>query len=654
MNEPPEIREQDERLAKECKKIVRDGPKLTGPRLEARLDRAWRRPPGIIGWLATVDHKEIGRRYIITALLFLAAGGFLALLMRLQLARPDSNLISPQRYNELFTMHGSTMMFLFAVPVMEGVAVFIIPLMLGTRSTAFPRLNAFSYFMYLFGGLMLWIAFVLNIGPDIGWFAYTPLSGPQFSPGKRADVWAQMITFTEVAALAAAVVLVCTILKTRAPGMTLARMPLFAWAMLVVAVMIIFSMPAVALCSGMLISDRLVGTNFYNAYEHGDALLWQHLFWFFGHPEVYIIFLPATGFVSVMVETFCRRPVFAYPVVVLALISTGILAFGLWVHHMFATGLPRVGYSFYTSASMTVAIPTGLQIFCWLATMWDGRPRFQVPMLYVVGFIVTFVIGGLTGVIIASVPLDLQLHDTYFIVAHFHYVLIGGAVFPLLGILTYWYPKITGRMMSETLGKIGFWMLFLGFQLAFFPMHFSGLLGMPRRVYTYPAGLGLELPNLLSSIGAFVVAAAVVIFVVNGIVSLYRGIPAPANPWGAASLEWATMSPPPAYNFAHIPVVESRTPLWDNVADLPVVTGLRVDEKETLLTTVVAATPDVREPVPAASLWPFVTACAVGIFFVTSIFSPWAIVFGTIPSAIAAAAWFWPKELKRHPEPVIT
>jgi cytochrome c oxidase subunit 1 len=654
MNEPERVREEDQRLARERAKIVRDGPKLKGAKLEARLERTWRRPRGIIGWLATVDHKEIGRRYIITALIFLALGGVLALAMRVQLAQPDSALIGAQRYNELFTMHGSTMMFLFAVPVMEGVAVFVIPLMLGTRSTAFPRLNAFSYFMYLFGGLMLWVAFLLNIGPDVGWFAYTPLSGPQFSPGKRADVWAQMITFTEVSALAAAVVLICTILKARAPGMTLARMPLFSWAMLVQAVMIVFAMPAVALCSGMLISDRLVGTNFYNAAEHGDALLWQHLFWFFGHPEVYIIFLPATGFVSVITETFSRRPIFAYPVVVLALISTGILAFGLWVHHMFATGLPRVGYSFYTSASMTVAIPTGLQIFCWLATMWDGRPRFQVPMLYVVAFIVTFVIGGLSGVIIAAVPLDLQLHDTYFIVAHFHYVLIGGAVFPLLGILTYWYPKITGRMMSETLGKISFWMVFLGFQLAFFPMHISGLLGMPRRVYTYPAGLGLELPNLLSTIGAFVVAAAVVIFVVNAVLSLYRGAIAPPNPWGAPSLEWATASPPPVYNFAHIPVVESKTPLWDVEGELPVVTGLRVDEKETLLTTVVAATPDLREPIPAASLWPFISAVAIGIVFVASIFSPWALAFGVVPCAIAIAAWFWPKELTRHPEPVIT
>ena len=653
-SERERVEAENRQLAEERKKIARDGPKLKGEKLAARLDLAWRRPPGIIGWLATVDHKEIGRRYIITALGFFVLGGIMALLMRLQLAQPDSNLIGAERYNQLFTMHGSSMMFLFAVPVMEGVAVYIIPLMLGTRSTAFPRLNAFSYYMYLFGGLMLWGAFVLNIAPDVGWFAYTPLSGPQFSPGKRADVWAQMITFTEVAALAAAVVLTSTILKCRAPGMTLARMPLFAWAMLVVAVMIIFSMPSVALCSGMLISDRLVGTNFYNAAEHGDALLWQHLFWFFGHPEVYIIFLPATGFVSVMVETFCRRPVFGHAVVVLALISTGILAFGLWVHHMFATGLPRVGYSFYTAASMSVSIPTGLQIFCWLATIWDGRPRFQVPMLYVVGFIVTFVIGGLTGVMVAAVPLDLQLHDTYFVVAHFHYVLIGGAVFPLLGIFTYWFPKITGRMMNETVGKISFWLVFVGFHLTFFPMHLSGLLGMPRRVYTYPAGLGLEVPNLLSTLGAFILAAAVVLFVVNGLISLYRGVIAGPNPWGAASLEWATSSPPPVYNFEHIPVVESDTPLWDVEGELPVVTGLRVDEKEILLTTVVAAAPDLREPVPAASLWPLIGAMAVGIVFVASIFSPWALVFGLVPCGIAFAAWFWPKELKRNPEPVIS
>ena len=649
------VEEENRRLARERKKIARDGPKLTGEKLAARLDLAWRRPPGIVGWLATVDHKEIGRRYILTALGFLVLGGIMALFMRLQLARPDNAMIGAERYNQLFSMHGSTMMFLFAVPVMEGVAVYIIPLMLGTRSTAFPRLNAFSYYMYLFGGLLLWIAFVLNMAPDVGWFEYTPLSGPQYSPGKHTDIWAQMVTYTEVAALAAAVVLVCTILKARAPGMTLARMPLFAWAMLVEGIMIIFAMPAVALVTTvLLIPYRLVGTQFFNAGEGGDALLFQHMFWFFGHPEVYIIFLPATGFVSVIVETFCRRPVFAHSVVVLALISTGILSFGLWVHHMFATGLPRVGYSFFTAASISVSVPTGLQIFCWLATMWDGRPRFEVPMLYVVGFIFTFVIGGLTGVILAAVPLDLQLHDTYFVVAHLHYVLIGGAVFPLLGIFTYWFPKITGRMMNERLGKIGFWLVFFGFHATFLPMHWSGMLGMPRRVYTYPAGLGLEVPNLISTVGAFFLAFGVVLFVVNGLLSLYRGAIAGPNPWGAASLEWATSSPPPVYNFEHMPVVDSDTPLWDTDGELPVVSGLRVDQKEMLLTTVVAATPDVREPVPQASLWPFVSACAVGLVFAASIFSAWAVPFGLIPCGIALIAWFWPKDMKRHPEPIIS
>ncbi|HYI42829.1 MAG TPA: cbb3-type cytochrome c oxidase subunit I, partial [Sphingomicrobium sp.] len=489
-------------------KVLRDGPNLTGAKLDAKLTATWKRPEGLIGWLSSVDHKDIGRRYIVTALVFFALAGALAVAIRLQLVSPDNDLVGAARFNELFTMHGTTMMFLFAVPVMQGVQIYLTPLMVGSRNIAFPRLTAFSYYVYLSGGLLLWVSFFLNIAPDVGWFSYVPLSGPQYGIGKRPDIWAQMVTFTEVAALSVAVTLTGTILKQRAPGMSLARMPIFMWATLVTSLMVIFSMPAVALASGFLLSDRLIATQFYNPAERGDPLLWQHLFWFFGHPEVYIIFLPATGFVSEIVATFCRRTIFAYHVVVLSLVATGILAFGLWVHHMFTTGLPRVGYSFYTAASMTVAIPTGLQIFCWIATMWEGRPRLEVPMLYVIAFIVTFVIGGLSGVIIASVPLDLQLHDTYFIVAHFHYVLIGGAVFPLLGVITYWYPKFTGRLMSDGLGKLSFWMVFLGFQLAFFPMHIAGIMGMPRRVYTYPAGMGLETPNLLSTIGSLVVAAA--------------------------------------------------------------------------------------------------------------------------------------------------
>ena len=634
--------------------VPRDGPKLTGEALAAKLAKTWGNPPGFIGWLSSVDHKDIGRRYIITALCFLALAGVLAVMIRLQLSKPDNDLIGAARYNEIFTMHGTTMMFLFAVPVMQGMQIFLTPLMVGTRATAFPRLNAFSYWTYLAGGCLLWIAFLLNIAPDVGWFAYPPLSGPEYGIGKRADIWAQMVTFTEIAALAAAVSLVATILKQRAPGMTLARMPIFAWATLVTSLMVIFSMPSVALASGFLLSDRLVGTHFYNPAERGDALLWQHLFWFFGHPEVYIIFLPATGFLSEIVATFSRRSIFAYPAVVLSLVATGLLAFGLWVHHMFTTGLPRVGYSFYTAASMAVSIPTGIQLFCWIATVWSGRPRFEVPMLYFVGFVFTFVIGGLTGVMIAAVPLDLQLHDTYFIVAHFHYVLIGGAVFPLLGAITYWFPKFTGRMMSEAMGKIGFWMLFLGFQLTFFPMHISGLLGMPRRVYTYPAGMGLELPNLLSSLGGLVVSAAVLLFVVNMLKSARSGAVAGPNPWDGASLEWATGSPPPRYNFAHIPIVESRAPLWDAKGSLPVIHGLRVEDRELLLTTVLSATPDLREPSGEPSPWPLIAALALTVMFVSSIFSPWAVVFGTIPVAIALIGWFWPKSPTPDPEPTIS
>jgi len=635
-------------------RVLRDGPDLTGAELEARLHATWARPNGLIGWLGSVDHKEIGRRYIITALAFLALGGLMALHMRLQLMFPDNDLMGPGLFNETFTMHGTTMMFLFAVPVMQGVQIYLTPIMVGTRAMAFPRLTAFSYYMYLFGGLFLWGAHFLRFGPDNGWFSYVPLAGPQYGIGKRADVWAQTVTFTEVAALAVAVTLVATILKQRAPGMTLARMPIFVWATLVTSLMVIFSMPSVALVSGLLLSDRLVGTHFFNPAEHGDPLLFQHLFWFFGHPEVYIIFLPATGFVSEIVATFSRRSIFGYPIVVLSLVATGILAFGLWVHHMFATGLPRVGYSFYTAASMAVSIPTGLQIFCWIATMWDGRPRLRVPMLYIVGFIVTFVIGGLTGVIIAAVPLDLQLHDTYFIVAHFHYVLIGGSVFPLLGAITYWYPKFTGRMMSEGLGKVSFWTVFLGFQLAFFPMHLAGLLGMPRRVYTYPAGMGLELPNMLSSIGSVVVAVGVLLFVVNMVKSFAVGAEAGPNPWDAPGLEWAAASPPAWYNFAHIPAVESRTPLWDAEDRFGVVHGLRVDDRELLLTTVISAAPDLREPSACPSIWPFIAAVATAITFIASVFSPWAVAFGAVPVAIALIAWFWPKTPGPNAEPQIT
>jgi cytochrome c oxidase subunit I len=616
---------------------------LPAAELHARLARTWGTRKGLIGALSSVDHKVVGRRYIVTAFVFLGLGGLLAVVMRAQLARPEAGLVGPDLYNQLFTMHGTTMMFLFGVPVMEAFAVYLVPLMVGTRNIAFPRLNAFSYWVYLFGGLMIWVAFALNIGADTGWFSYVPLAGPEFSPGKRVDFWAQMITFTEVAALAVSVELVVTTLKQRAPGMTLDRIPLFVWAQLVTAFTVIFAMPSVMIGSSMLIMDRLIGTQFFNPAEGGDPLLWQHLFWFFGHPEVYIIFLPATGFVSMIIATFARRPMFGYLPLVLALIATGFLSFGLWVHHMFATGLPQLGASFFTASSMLIAVPSGVQIFCWIVTLWDGKPVFATPLLFVIGFIVIFVVGGLTGVMVSSVPIDLQVHDSYFVVAHFHYVLIGGAVFPLIGAVYYWFPKIAGRMLDERLGRWHFALAFLGFNVAFFPMHVLGLMGMPRRVYTYIPETGWGGLNLLSSVGAMVFFASFVVFLVNVAASLRSGEPAGDNPWGAGTLEWATSSPPPPQNFDRIPLVESRDPLWAEREGIGAAVGLSVDNRELVVTTITHARPDLREASPEPSIWPLVSAVAVGATFIGSIFTPWAVVWGGLPIGAALVGWFWPK-----------
>ena len=616
---------------------------LSDKELTQALASTWSAQPGLWGALSTVDHKVIGRRYIATAFVFLALGGVLSLLMRLQLSQPEARFIGPDRYNQIFTMHGSNMMFLFAVPVMQAMAVYLVPLMVGTRNIAFPRLNAFSYWIYVAGGLLLWIAFIVDTGPDVGWFAYVPLSGPQYGVGKRADIWAQMITFTEVSALAIAVEIVVTVFKQRAPGMSLDRIPLFVWSMLVTSFLIILAMPAIMIASTSLILDRLVGTHFFNPAEGGDVLLWQHLFWFFGHPEVYIIFLPAVGMVSTIVATFTRRPVFGYLAMVMALVATGVLAFGLWVHHMFVAGLPRLGESFFTASSMAIAVPAGLQIFCWLATIWAGKPIFKTPFLFVIGFMVIFVIGGLTGVMVASVPFDTQVHDTYFVVAHFHYVLVGGAVFPLLGAIYYWFPKLTGKMMSETLGRWVFGLIFVGFNLTFFPMHILGLQGMPRRIYTYQPEMPWAGLNMFISLSAIVLAAGFLLFFIDAIRSARSGAVASANPWGASTLEWATASPPQPYNFARLPVVGSREPLWAEAAALPVAAGLRVDRRELLITSVVEGIPEARESSVGNSIWPLWAALATTLTLVWSIFSPWAVVWGSIPVAVSLIGWFWPK-----------
>jgi cytochrome c oxidase subunit I+III len=606
------------------------------------LHRTWDRTPGLLGWLGTTNHKDIAMRYIVTAFTFFLIAGVLALLMRLQLATPENHLLGPDRYNQLFTMHGTTMMFLFAVPIMEGIALYLVPLMVGTRNVAFPRLNAYGYYTYLAGGLMLYGGFVLNIGADAGWFAYPPLSGPEYGIGKRVDFWSQMITLTEISALIGAVEIITTVFKQRAPGMSLNRLPLYVWAMVVTSFMIIFAMPSIMLASGMLAMDRLtnVSTHFFNPAEGGDVVLYQHLFWFFGHPEVYIIFIPATGFVSEIITCFSRRPVFGYVPLVLSLIATGFMAFGLWVHHMFATPVPELGKSCFTGASMMIAIPNGVQVFCWIATLWGGRPRMSLPLLWILGFFAIFVLGGLTGVMLASVPINRQVHDTFFVVAHFHYVLIGGAVFPLFGAFYYWFPKWTGRMLGKTFGYLHLILFFVGFNLTFFPMHQLGFNGMPRRVYTYKPEMGWGDLNLLATIGAACMGVAVLMFLINVIKSL-RAPLAPPNPWESPTLEWAASSPPQTYNFAFPPTVAGRYALWDRTPETPVVVGLHTDVREVLNTTMLDARPEHRFELAEDSIWPFLLALVTGLSFTVLIFHPAALPVGLFFAFLVLLGWFW-------------
>ena len=610
-------------------------------REKEELERTWAPPRGLLGWFKDTDHKAVAKRFIVTAFVFFVLGGIEAALMRIQLARPDSHFLSPDLYNQVFTVHGTTMMFLFAVPIMTALGIYLVPLMVGSREVAFPRLNLYGYYVYLIGGLLLYTGFLLNTGPDAGWFSYVPLSGPAYSPGKRVDVWAQMISFTEISALVGAVIIIATVFKMRAPGMSLNRLPLFVWAQLVTSFMIIFAMPAVMLASSLLASDRLIDTHFFNPAEGGDAILYQHLFWFFGHPEVYIIFIPGLGFISSIVAAFARNKIFGYTAMVLSLIATGFIGFGLWVHHMFATPIPQMGQSFFTAASMIITIPTGVQIFCWIATLWTGKLNIKTPLLFILGFFAIFILGGLTGVMLASVPLDLQIHDTFFVVAHLHYVLIGGAVFPLFGAFYYWIPKWTGRMLSERAGRWNFALMFTGFNLVFFPMHQLGLSGMPRRVYTYLPESGWGTLNLIASMGAFILAVGVLVFIINFVWAWRAGALAGDNPWAADTLEWSVSSPPPHYNFHNIPVVQGRYALWEMTPDAPVVRGLKTHRRETLVTSVLDAEPELTFDLPGPSIWPLMVALATGVTFIAGIFTPWAFLVGAILTGAALTGWFF-------------
>jgi cytochrome c oxidase subunit 1 len=519
---------------------------------------------GLFSWLTTVDHKRIGILYGVTAFVFFLLGGIEALLIRLQLAVPGSTLVSAQTYNALFTMHGTTMIFLAIMPLNAMFFNFMVPLMIGARDVAFPRLNAFSYWVFLAGGLLLNFSWLVGAAPDIGWFGYANLTSPQFSPGKSVDYWLLGMQVLGIASLAAAFNFIVTIVNMRAPGMRLMRMPPFVWMSLLTNILVAFAFPVVTVALIFLLFDRFFGTHFYIPAGGGDPILWQHLFWVFGHPEVYILILPTMGIISEILPAFARKLLFGYPFVIFSGIAIAILGFGVWAHHMFSTGMGPLADSIFAIATMAIAIPTGVKIFNWLATLWRGSIIIKTPLLYAASFIAMFTMGGLSGVMHASPPVDLQETDTYFVVAHIHYVLFGGSILALLGGFHYWFPKMTGRMMDDRLGQLTFWLILIGFNLTFFPMHAMGLLGMPRRVYTYHPGLGVGGLNMVSTLGALVLFVGFLAFIWNLVKSLGRGEAAGANPWDAPTLEWSIPSPPPAYNFATIPTVNSRYPLWED------------------------------------------------------------------------------------------
>jgi cytochrome c oxidase subunit I len=615
-----------------------------------RLRRIWETAPGVLGWLSSVDHKEIGKRYMITAFAFLIAGGIEAAVMRAQLATPNETLLTPEQYNQLFTMHGVTMIFLYALPVLSGFSNFLWPLMLGSRDMAFPRLNALSYWIFLFSGLFLYASFPLGLAPDAGWFNYVPYASRQYNPGINIDVYALGMVLLGISTTVGSANFVVSLMRTRAPGMSINRVPILVWGTLTASVGNLFAVPAVSLAFFLLWLDRQYGTHFYDPAAGGQPLLWQHLFWMFGHPWVYAIILPAMGIVSDGLPTFCRRPLVGYTAVALATVTTMVLGFGVWVHHMFATGLPPLALSFFGSASTVIVIPSAVAVFSWLATIWTGRPVFKTAFLYFAGFVFVFVIGGVSGFMTAAVPLDWQLTDTYFVVAHLHYVLIGINVFPVVGGIFYWFPKFTGRLMNERLGKWAFWLMFIGFNVGFFPMHIAGVLGMPRRIYTYPDGMGWDTVNLLITVGSYVFAIGVVVFVYDVFYSLREGERARPNPWNAPSLEWATPSPPPPYNFAVIPSVGSRYPLWEDQMEhgpshSVIDRGYLLDHgRETVGTTVLDAEPDVILEMPGDTIAPLILALGLSVMFVGLLLHvTWITAVSALVTLAATITWLWPR-----------
>ena len=514
-------------------------------------------------WLCAIDHKRIGILYMLSALFFFLAGGMEAMVMRAQLAAPNLKLVTPEGYNRMFTMHGTTMIFLVAMPVLTGFGVYLVPLMIGANDMALPRLGALSFWLQLFGGVLLYISFAVGSAPDAGWFSYAPLSEKAFSSGPGVDYWALALLLITGSVVGAAINLIVTVATSRAPGMSMRLVPLFVWMTFVTSVMILFALPALAASLVMLLSDRLLHARFFDPSQGGSPLLWQHYFWIFGHPEVYIVVLPAFGMISEIIPVFSRKPVFGYPFVATSTVAIAFLSYGVWAHHMFAVALGRNFLTVFAAASMLIGVPTGVKIFSWIATMWGGAIRFTTAMLFATAFLLEFTVGGLSGVAFSSVPVDWQLTDTYFVVAHIHYVLFGGTVFALLAGTYYWFPKMSGRILDEKLGRWSFWLVVIGFNTAVFVLHFLGLLGMPRRVYTYPDLPWFGALNLVSTIGAAILVFGILLFCANLAMSLFFGAVAGDDPWNAWTLEWAAASPPLLQNFAQVPVVRSRRPLWD-------------------------------------------------------------------------------------------